>query len=100
MSKLPLLPDITSCRKGTCDDDEIFYKIIFSVYCVTYYCGISIQHLTPKEDIHPIITSLIHFHLYFAIRRILRELDGNEKMSNISAEFSAGEMYKKENNVR
>ena len=41
MSKLPLLPDITtSCRKGTWDDDEIYYKITFSVYCATYCCGI------------------------------------------------------------
>ena len=31
MSKLPLLPDITtSYRKGTWDDYEIYYKILFS----------------------------------------------------------------------
>ena len=34
------------------------------------------------------------FHVYFTIRRILRRLDGNEKMSDISVEFSAGEIYK------
>ena len=59
MYKLPFLPDITTYRKGTWDDDEIYYKIIFSTYC----CGISIEHLTPKEDIHPIITSLMCFHV-------------------------------------
>ena len=101
MSKLPLLPDITtSYRKGTWDDDEIYYKIIFSIYCATYCCGTSIQHLTPKEDIHPIITSLMHFHVYFTIRRILRRLDGNEKISHISAEFSAGEIYRNGDHIR
>ena len=82
LSKLPPLSDITtSYRKGTWDD-EIYYQLIFSVYCATYCCGISIQHLTPSQDIHPIITSLMHFHVYFTIRRIIR-LDGNEKMSHI-----------------
>ena len=102
LSKLPLLTallsDITSYRKGRWDDDEIYYKIIFSI-CATYFCGISIQHLTPKEDINPIIRSLIYFHVYFTIRRILR-LDGNEKMSNISGELSAGEIYKNGDNIR
>ena len=98
MSKLPLLPDITTTyRKGTWNDDEIYYKTIFSVYCTSYCCGISIHHLTQKEDIHPIITSLMHFHVYFTIRRILRRWDGNEKMLNISVEFSAGEIYKENN---
>ena len=105
MSKLPLLTaplsDITtSYKKGTWDDDEIYYKIIFSVYCATYCCGISIQHLTPKEDIYPIITSLMCFHMYCTIRRILRRLDGNEKMSNISAELSASEIYKNGHHIR
>ena len=100
MSKLLLLPDITtSYRKGTWDDDDIYYKIIFSV-CATYCCGISIQHLAPKEDINAIITFLMHFHVYFTVRRILRRLDGNEKLSNISAEFSAGEIYKNGDHVR
>ena len=101
MSNLPLLPDITtSYRKGTWDDDEIYYKIIFFVYCATYCCGISIQHLIPKEDIHPIITSLMRFHVYFTIRRILRRLDGNEKMSHISAKFSASEIYRNGDHIK
>ena len=49
MSKLPLLPDLTtSYRKGTWDGGEIYDKIIFSVCCSTFCCGISVQHLTPS----------------------------------------------------
>ena len=101
MSKLPLLPDITtSYRKGTSDDDEIYYQLIFTVYCATYCCGISTQHLTPSQDVHPIITSLIRFHVYFTIRRLLRRIQGGEKMSDISKEFSSGEIYKNGDHIR
>ena len=78
MSKLPQLPKITtSYRKGSWDNNEIYYQLIFTVYCATYCCGIPIQHLTP-QDIHPIITSLMRFHVYFTVRR-LRRIQGGEK---------------------
>ena len=41
----------------------------------------------------------MRFHVYFTIR-ILRRLDGNEKMLHISAEFSAGEIYRNGDHIR
>ena len=80
MSKLHQLPKIsTSYRKGSWDNNEIYNQLISTVYCATYCCGTSIQHLTPSEDVHSIITSLMRFHLYFTVRRLLRRIQGGEK---------------------
>ena len=99
ISKLPLLPEITtSYEKGTWGDNEIYYQIIFSIYCATYCCGISIQHLTPNDD--PIIMSLMRFHFYFTVRRLIRRMEGGELMSNISTEFNPGKLYQNNDHIR
>ena len=68
----------TNYTKADWDDDESYYQVCFLVYCTSYCCSVSIQHLTPPSSVHP-ITSLMHFHLYFTIRR----MEGGEKMSDI-----------------
>ena len=57
-----------------------------SVYRASYCCGVSIEHLTPSDDVHPIITSLMRFLLYFTVRRLLRRMERGESMSDISRE--------------
>ena len=102
LSKLPPILRVSekSYLKGLWDDNEIYYKLIFCIYCATYCCGISIQHLTPSVDVHPIITSLMRFHVYFTVRRILRRLNGGEPMFHISKEFNAGEIYQNNDHIR
>ena len=80
LSKLPRLNITTDYWIGNWN-----YIVCFSVYCAAYCCGIWIQHLTPSEEVFPIM----RFHLYFTVRR----MDGGEKMSDISREFSANKFY-------
>ena len=91
---MPLLSITTNYWIGNLDDDESYYRVCFATYCASYCCGISIQHLTPSQDVFPIITSIMRFHLYFTIRRILRKMNGGEKMSDISREFSVQDFYR------
>ena len=93
LSRLPLLQITTNYWIGNWNDDESYYQVCFATYCASYCCGISIQHLTPSQDVFPIITSIMRFHLYFTIRRILQRMDGGEKMSDISREFDANDFY-------
>ena len=73
MSKLPSLV-ITTKDTTLFDPKESYYQSIIGTWIATCFSGISIQHLsfnnlTPKQ-----ITSLLHFHLYFTVCRIVREL--------------------------
>ena len=99
-SKLPKINITTDYNKADWDDNESYYQVCFAVYCASYCCGVSIEHLTPSEDVHPIITSLIRFHLYFTVRRLIRRMQGGEKMSTISTEFSAGKFYRNIEHIR
>ena len=100
LSKLPILNITTNYWIGNWSDSESYYRVCFSVYCAAYCCGISIQHLTPSKDVFPIITSIMRFHLYFTVRRLLRRMDGGEKMSDISREFSANKFYRNNEHIR
>ena len=53
----------------------------------------SIEPLTHNNEVNPIITSLIRFHLYFTVR-LPRHVEGGKSMSDISREFGAGEFYR------
>ena len=99
-SKLPKINITTDYNKADWDDNESYYQVCFAVYCASYCCGVSIEHLTPSKDVHPIITSLMRFHLYFTVRRLIRRMQGGGKMSAISREFSAGEFYRNIEHIR
>ena len=73
---------------------------LYSLFIVPLIAVVYQYSISPKEDIYPIITSLMRFNAYFTIRKILRRLDGNEKMLNISAEFSADEIQKNGGHIR
>ena len=100
LSLLPLLEITTKYWIGNWDDNESYYRVCFAVYCASYCCGISIQHLTSSKDIYPVITCIMRFHLYFLVRRLLRRMEEGEKMSDISREFSAGEFYRNNTHIR
>ena len=40
-----------------------------AMYAAIYICGISTNHLTFSDRVHPVITSLIRYHVYFWVRR-------------------------------
>ena len=98
LSQLPLLEITTKYWMGNWDDNESYYRVCFAVYCASYCCGISIQHLSFSKDVFPVITSIMRFHLYFLARRLLRRMKG-ETMSDISREFSAGEFYRNNTHI-
>lgn len=95
MSKLPKLSLWTDETKSKWEDNNFYYQACFAMYCATYCCGVSIQHLTPNVNAHHIITSLMRFHVYFTIRRLLIRMLNAEKISSLSTEFKAGDFYDK-----
>ena len=47
-------------------------QLNFAVFCASSACGVSVEHLNPKE---PTIRSIYRFHVYYHIRRILKILE-------------------------
>ena len=47
-------------------------QLNFAVFCASSACGVSVEHLNPKE---PMIRSIYRFHVYYHIRRILKILE-------------------------
>ena len=99
MSRLPVL-SIESSRSNAIWNDRLdYFQTIFGVYCSTFCCGVSIGHLTSSDNVHPIITSIMRFHLYFTTRRIISRINKGEKMSAISREFNAGGIYRRSERI-
>ena len=67
---------------------------MLAAYCASYCCGVSAEHLAKDEAVYPVITSIMRFHLYFTIRRVIRRIQGGEHPLSISREFSAGGLHK------
>ena len=83
---------IKTSRTQTSWNDKLdYYQTIFSVYCTTFCCGK--EHLTPSPDVHPIIISIMRFHVYFTTRRLITRMQKGEAMSAISREFEAADIY-------
>ena len=47
-------------------------QLNFVVFCASFACGVSVEHLNTKE---PMIRSIYRFHVYYHIRRILKILE-------------------------
>ena len=47
-------------------------QLNFVVFCASYACGVSVEHMNAKE---PMIRSIYRFHVYYHIRRILKILE-------------------------
>ena len=45
-------------------------QLNFAVFCTSSACGVSVEHLKAKE---PMIRSIYRFHIYYHIRRILKD---------------------------
>ena len=54
------------------DYDVSYYTAICATYVSTYLCGVSTYHTTPHNNVNPIITSIMNFHVYLWIRRFLK----------------------------
>ena len=86
-SNLPPLY-IDTDQNALWDIRKNYFQTLIGTWIATYACGISIQHLTFSQDIPKQITSLIRFHLYFTVRRIMRQLSiGDDSTYN---KFNAG----------
>lgn len=72
MSRLPLI-NITNYRSADWNDNESYFPMVFATYCDSYCCGISIQDLTPPQSVHPIITSLVRYHMYYKECKVVKE---------------------------
>ena len=70
-----LLPlNITTKETTKWNLKESYYQSIVATWIATYAFGISIKQLTFSQDVPKQITSLMRFHLYFTVRRIMRQL--------------------------
>ena len=71
-SNLPGL-NITTNDNAKWSLKEPYFQSIIGTWIASYGCGISIQHLLFSSDVPKQITSFIRFHLYFTVRRIMRQ---------------------------
>ena len=46
-------------------------QLNFAVWCASSACGVSSAHLNYKK--HPMIRSVYHFHMYYHVRRVLKD---------------------------
>ena len=72
-SQLPLLY-IDTDQNALWDLRKNYFQTLIGTWIATYACGISIQHLSFSQDVPKQITSLVRFHLYFTVRRIMRQM--------------------------
>ncbi len=47
--------------------------MLCATYVATFLCGVSIQHLADSEDTPKIITSMVRYHLYYQIRKFMKD---------------------------
>ena len=65
---------ISTNDNATWSLNEPYFQMLIATWIATYACGISIQHLLFSPDIPKQITSLMRFHVYFTVRRIMRQM--------------------------
>ena len=65
--------NITTNDNATWNLREPYFQSIVGAWIATYACGISIQHLSFSQQVPKQITSLMRFHLYFTVKRIMRQ---------------------------
>ncbi len=53
--------------------DEPYFTMLCATYVATFLCGVSIQHLAESEDTPKIITSMVRYHLYYQIRKFMKD---------------------------
>ena len=90
---LPPIHITSSARQSSWHEGISYFEVILAIYCATFSCGVNLEHLTPFPDVNHVITSIMQFHVYFTMRSLLTRLKGGKKMSTISKEFGAGEIY-------
>ena len=73
MSNLPCL-NITTKNTAKWNLKESYFQSIIGTWIATYPSGVSIEHLTFTDNVPKQITSLMRFHLYFTVRRIMQKL--------------------------
>ena len=90
-SNLPPLY-INTDQNALWDIRKNYFQTIIGTWIATYACGVSIQHLTFCQDVPKQITSCMRFHLYFTVRRIMRQLSiGDDSTYNkFNASFLMG----------
>ena len=74
LSNLPPL-NITTKDSVSWSLKEPYYQSLVGTWIATYASGISTEHLTFKPEVPKQITSLMRFHPYFTVRKIMKELE-------------------------
>ena len=59
--------------------DNSYLASLFAAYIITYTCGISMEHLIYNGLTPRIITSIARYHLYYHMKRFLRQPDKMSK---------------------
>ena len=73
-SNLPPL-NITTNNEAEWNLKEPYLQSLVGAWIATYALGVSVEQLTFKPDVPKQITSFMRFHLYFTVRRIMREFE-------------------------
>ena len=81
VSQLPIMnppQGITTNDNARWNIGEPHFQSSIATWIATYGCGISIQHLSFSQEIPKQITSLMRFHVYFTVRRIMWQLKNGD----------------------
>ena len=76
-SQLPALK-ITTNDNTRWNLGELYFQSLVGTWIATYGCGIFIQHLCFSDQVPKQITSLMRFHVYFTVRRIMWQLKNGD----------------------
>ncbi|CAB3995051.1 Hypothetical predicted protein, partial [Paramuricea clavata] len=76
-SNLPKISDYVNIKKvpPKFNKELSYYAAICGTYVATYLCGVSTHHTSPHDDVNPIITSIMNFHIYLWVRRFVKNPD-------------------------
>ena len=97
---MPILVINTDYTKTDWNDDGNYYRdcfsgfflfiLLWSIYSTSYTISICSSNNNIVDG----------FHLCFTVRRLLRRMEGGEKMSDISRELNAGKFYRNIEHIR
>ena len=77
-ANLPKL-EISNNENSNDYNNNPYLAALFAAYIATYSCGISEEHFVYDEKTPKIITSIARYHLYFQMKRFIRQSDKMSK---------------------
>ena len=59
-----------------------YFTSLYAAYISTYLCGVCIEHLTYSNNVHPIVTSIMQYHVFRLMSIFLKNPDKMKRYLN------------------